>query len=151
MAGFSRFAESTLCAGADAGFSAGLAGFESVLSEGAASGAGSALLEVASLDGFEGFDASAGLGASAAFAGDGSVAGFFGSVEASRSCSAAEDLEASAEAAAGASSDDEAEADLGSTLGGSAANFALSAAFCSAASCASTSLTAWVCGKSRPK
>ena len=76
MAGFSCFAESTLCAGADAGFSAGLAGFESVLSEGAASGAGSALLEVTSLDGFEGFDASAGLGASAAFAGDGSAAGF---------------------------------------------------------------------------
>ena len=147
MAGFSCFAESTLCAGADAGFSAGLAGFESVLSEGAASGAGSALLEVTSLDGFEGFDASAGLGASAAFAGEGSAAGFFGSVEASRSCSAAEDLEA----AAGASSGDEAEADLGSTLGGSVANFALSAAFCSAASCASTSLTAWVCGKSRPK
>ena len=149
MAGFSCFAESTLCAGADAGFSAGLAGFESVLSEGAASGAGSALLEVTSLDGFEGFDASAGLGASAAFAGDGSAAGFFGSVEASRSCSAAEDLEVSAEA--GAFSGDEAEADLGSTLGGSVANFALSAAFCSAASCASTSLTAWVCGKSRPK
>ena len=147
MAGFSCFAESTLCAGADAGFSAGLAGFESVLSEGSASGAGSALLEVTSLDGFEGFDASAGLGASAAFAGEGSAAGFFGSVEASRSCSAAEDLEA----AAGASSGDEAEADLGSTLGGSVANFALSAAFCSAASCASTSLTAWVCGKSRPK
>ena len=83
MAGFSCFAESTVCAGADAGFSAGLAGFESVLSEGAASGAGSALLEVTSLDGFEGFDASAGLGASAAFAGDGSAAGFFGSVEAS--------------------------------------------------------------------
>ena len=129
MAGFSCFAESTLCAGADAGFSAGLAGFESVLSESAASGAGSALLEVASLDGFEGFDASAGLGASAAFAGEGSAAGFFGSVEASRSCSAAEDLEASAEA--GAFSGDEAEADLGSTLGGSVANFALSAAFCS--------------------
>ena len=62
-------------------------------------------------------------------------------MEASRSCSAAEDLEVSAEA--GAFSGDEAEADLGSTLGGSVANFALSAAFCSAASCASTSLTAW--------
>ena len=57
MAGFSCFAESTLCAGADAGFSAGLAVCESVLSDGAASGAGSVLLKVASLDGFEGFSA----------------------------------------------------------------------------------------------